>query len=283
MTVYNDLMGKLDNAGLLFNVREEGVLTASGQVVPKRKALINTKSGEVMSVVSEAYRTVPNEEIFAGFCKAVEDSGINADGAQVNVRQTPTGSRAMVDFVFPNQTVSFQGDVTALQIAALNSFDGTTRYLTKAGGLRMKCLNGQILGRIVGSYSSKHQSTLDVDAGAAQVIKMVQEFNNAKEYWQTLMMRSVSYDTRLRVYADFLGLKALDSNDLLDNSRFQHVMKLDHSYTQEMGGTAWALYNVLTDYTTHFQPRGKAQSVGSAARMRARLEKTLDSTEVLGA
>ena len=100
----------------------------------------------------------------------------------------------MVDFVFPNHYTAVTGDTsqTALQLCALNSFDGSLRYMVKAGGLRMKCLNGQVLGNIVGSYSSTHTSSLKVQDSADHVVRMITDFNKAREYWSSLMQRSVS-------------------------------------------------------------------------------------------
>lgn len=277
MGIYNDLMSQLDNAGVLFNVREEGVLTASGDVIPNRKCLINEASNHVMSIVSTGYKTVSNEQIFSGFCQAVENSGIKADGAQIQVKQTATGSRAMVDFIFPEQLLEINGDTTALQLCALNSFDGSTRYLTKAGGLRMKCLNGQILGNIVGSYSSTHNSRLDVDAGAQSVISMITEFNSAKDYWGAMMKRKITFEASGKVRAAFLGLKYDDK--IQNNSRYDRLAEIHQRYVTEMGSTVWALYNALTEYATHTRPKDGDPQYQMASRMRNRLERVLGSQE----
>ena len=156
MGVYENLMTQIDDAGLLFNVNESRVFAEKRfgegfRPVPGKKALINAKTDQVISIVSDRYKVVTNEEIFSAFCDSVQRSPINAEEARVVVKQTETGGRAMVDFVFPNHYTAVTGDTsqTALQLCALNSFDGSLRYMVKAGGLRMKCLNGQVLGNIV--------------------------------------------------------------------------------------------------------------------------------------
>ena len=160
MTVYDNLMQQIDDAGLLFNVTSHSMLArlekneATGKFstcpIPNKRALINAKSGEVISVVSDRYKVVTNEQIFSSFCKSIENSGVDAEGARVNVSQTASGGRAMVDFVFPAHQLQVAGDdsSTALQMCALNSFDGSHRYAVKAGGLRMKCLNGGHRGEL---------------------------------------------------------------------------------------------------------------------------------------
>ena len=259
MSVYQNLMSKIDNAGLLFNVESHEVQTAGGIAIPNKRAIINTSNNAVMSVVSDTYKVVPNEEIYSAFCKSIEASDIDTTDAMVNVKQTATGSRAMVDFVFPAHqiTVAKDSSPTSLQICALNSFDGSTRYMTKAGGLRMKCLNGQILGDVVGAYSHCHTKSLDVDMGAAVVCQMVQEFQNASEYWGAMMKRRVSKATAIECIYKFLNCKLDERGNPVreDNERLVHCLNLHKSYSRELGHNAYALYNVFTDYITHYQPR----------------------------
>lgn len=280
MTVYQNLMSQIDSTGLLFNVESEELRTASGRLVPKRKALINTRTNDVMSVVSDSYKVVTNEQIFSSFCNSIQASGINAEGAEVKVRQTPNGARAMVDFIFPNESISVHGDDsrTSLQLCALNSFDGSTRYLTKAGGLRMKCLNGQILGHIVGSYSSTHTNALDVQAGAESVISMIQQFQSAQNYWAQMMLVPVSAEVAVRVFKEFLGIKQ-ELEAQRQNSRLERCIKLWRQYANEMGHNGYALYNVLTHYVSHQEKQYK-NPTQAMMHQRLRLEKTLKSASV---
>ena len=208
MGIYQDLMGQIEDAGLLFNVQEMPVIV-NGKAVPNKKALVNSKSEAVMSIVSDKYKVVTNEEIFSGFCNSIASSGVDATDATVNVKQTDAGERAMVDFIFPNQLIRVGDDAstTALQLCALNSFDGSLRYSAKAGGFRIKCLNGQVLGSIVGSYSSTHTAKLDVDAGAAQVVRMIEEFNKAQDYWAAMMREPCSTNVAIKVIMQFLNIK----------------------------------------------------------------------------
>ncbi len=287
MSVYQNLMSQIDNAGLLFNVQEDKLFTESGAEVPKKKALINLNNGKVMSVVSQNYKVVTNDEIFSGFCKSVERSGIDADGARVKIRQTSSGARAMVDFVFPNQLLNVHRDqsATALQLCALNSFDGSTRYLTKAGGLRMQCLNGQILGDIVGAYSSTHTANLDVDAGADAVIGMIEQFNKAGEYWSQMMKTSVKPETAYKVFMMFLNIReyeniGYDGVELKRrNARMERCEDLWRQYRMELGSNAYALYNVLTHYCSH-QGKAYKSPTDTAMRLRGQLEKVLTTADV---
>lgn len=280
MTTYTQFMDQLDSAELLFNVREEQLVTVGGTPIKNRKALINESSGRVMSVVSSRYRCVTNEESFSSFCRAIDQSGIDTHEASVRVLQTDDRSKAMVDFTFPAHTVQVApGDSTALQLCALNSFDGTTRYITKAGGLRMKCFNGQILGNIVGSYSSVHNNGLDVEQGAGQIVKMVQEFNEAKDYWQKMMGQHAGYSRRCKVYKELLGLTGVPDDDLFNHRKLNAILAIDQTYEAEMGQNVWMLYNVITDYVTHHKPWGRDKSFHAEKTLRSKVERLINQGE----
>ena len=220
---------------------------------------------------------VTNEEIFSSFCDSVERSPIDAENARVSVQQTETGGRAMVDFVFPNHTLQVKGDdsKTSLQLCALNSFDGSLRYMVKAGGLRMKCLNGQVLGNIVGNYSSTHTSTLNVQDSADHVVQMITDFNKAGEYWGAMMHRPVTYELASEVVRQFLNLPEDFHPGETHNARYEHCEVLIKRYFEEMGFNLYALYNALTDYVSH--PIKKSKNVtAKVTRERAKIQQILN-------
>ena len=279
MNVQTMLMDQIDNAGLLFNVRESAVFTDSGEIFGK-KAIINAQTNQAMGIVSNRYKVVSNQEIFENFTAGIAASGIDATEAKVKIVSTPTKSRSIVDFIFPAETIQVGGDdsKTALSITALNSYDGTTRYTTKAGGLRMKCLNGQILGKVVGSYSATHTDSLDVKESASRVIGMITEFNNAKDYFNTLMSRNVDPSVQMRVMCEFLKLDA--SSEFEKNKRFVKLQDLVTQYQREMGPSAYSLYNALTDFVTHNSSRSAESAAINQANHRRRLEKLINSNAV---
>jgi hypothetical protein len=278
--IYNNLMAQLQDKNALFNVREEAIQTASGIVIPGKKTLINERTGMPMSVVSTSYRTVSNEEIFNSFLRNVIDSGIDATDAEVNVKFANNGAKTMVDFRFPNETITTAGDTspTQLQIVALNSFDGSTRYVTKVGGFRIKCLNGQIIGKTVGAYSSTHNPSLDVDAGAAKVIAMLQNFRTAGEYWTSMMARRINDDTAMAVIGQFFNVDHNDQKAMSTKTVLTVVNKWD-AYSNELGPNAYALYNALTDYVTHKTYKEDTAATGLIFNQ-GRLERVLETSEV---
>lgn len=272
MGIYNNLMDQLADKGALFNVSTDTLLTGAGTTVPNKKCIINNHNGKVIGLVSEKYKVVPNEAVFDAFCKSVEASDIDYSDAQVNVSFANGGSKTLVDFVFPNENVGVYGDDshTSLSITSLNSFDGSTRFLTKAGGLRMKCLNGQLIGSITASYSSIHSDKLDIERGADQIVRMLQEFRGAKDYWNSMMQTKVTPSIAQRVIIEFFNKQ--DAEDPFKSRDVEVMWQMWRQYSSEMGSNAYALYNAFTDWVSHKESKSAAS--GRLTRER-RLQKLL--------
>lgn len=277
MTVYENFMGQLDDAGMLFNVREERLMTDTGMSIPNRKVIINDRDNLPMGIVSDNYKVVSNEQVMSAFVQSIIDSGIDTTDARLNVRQSAEGARSMVDFEFPAVQVQPSRDTsqTILRISTLNSYDGTTRLISKAGGLRMRCLNGQITGKVMASYSCGHNKQLDIEEGASRIMHMIQEFQNAREYWDQLAARQITDQIVDKVFCNFLEVKKLDDS----NARVTKLRNLWDSYQKEMGCTAYALYNVLTDYVSHKTGRGGESSLTNQVHGRRRIEIVLDQNK----
>jgi len=278
------IIEQLENQGAFFNVREEKIQTASGMLIPSKKALINADTDEAMGIVSSRYKTVSNEEVFTAFAKSLESSNIDTTDAHVNVKFSHGGARTMVDMIFPKYEVQVADDRSQLRITTLNSYDGAWRYMSKAGAIRMACMNGQVLGRIVAGYSSLHTPSLDIDQGAESIITMIQQFQEAKEYWAELLQKPTTREMELRVMAKFFGNAATKMNKE-EIEQFEKRPQVIHftgvlkGYQDLMGRNAYALYNALSDYVTHreYKPETEAHS-----RMfhTNRMEAVIDSDQV---
>jgi hypothetical protein len=98
---------------------------------------------------------------------------------------------------------------------------------------------------------------------------MVEDFNEAKDYWGGMMRQMVSTDHVRQVLAKFLYI-----DDYADenNKRLQMCMDLWRQYSSEMGNNAYALYNVMTDYVTT-----NSKSATGKMRERNHVAKLLDT------
>ena len=274
-TNISNMMNQIADKGLLFNVSTSPRSTEHG-IIHGKKAIINAETNEPLGIVSNGYKVVPNSEIFESFAQSIVSSNIDTTDMSVNVIATPTRSRSIVDFTFPAESfqVAHDPSATSLSITALNSYDGSTRFIAKAGGLRMKCLNGQIFGNVAGSYSATHTQSLDVEAGAQRVIQMIQDFQQSKEYFGRMMAKKIQLSHADDVLLRFLNLNVNEESSRT-NKRFLKISDTFQQYVKEMGMNAYALYNCLTDHVSHATPRNEDSAATHTFRNRRRLEKSL--------
>lgn len=253
----NLILDQINETSAFFNVREEK-LTVQGSdiVIPNKKAIIRNDDNSVIGVVSDAYKVVTNEEVFTKFTEQLLNcKGVDIEGATVDTKFSHNGAKTMVEITLPKHEISLKGnDKSQMKIMAFNSYDGKWKFRAKAGAVRLACLNGQILGDFIGSYSHGHTKGLSVDKGATQLVKMFESFNQAKGWWSNMMKTKVTDQETLEVFRQFLFPKsqnAMSADNWAENKSVLNLFELYQTYAKEMGKNAWALYNTLTHHVTH--------------------------------
>jgi hypothetical protein len=254
MTTTAELYDTINKSGALFNVRRERMYSESGAASDKF-GIVNDYTNEVIGIVSEGYKVLTNDEVIRSMLASFDKSAIDLTDAAVEVKANSSGSRSMVNIVLPAYSVLAGPNETNLQISALNSYDGKFKYMSKAGGLRLKCLNGNILGKIVSSYSGYHNARLDVEIGSQHMLKMIAEFSKSQDWFNALMAKPVTTEEVLAVAARFFNVKA---EDLKDYRPWRKLSELIDGYFKEMGQNAYALYNALSDFVSHRKRSDKA-------------------------
>lgn len=256
------LIDQVADLGALFNVRREPLFTNSGIQVAGKMAIVNETSNTVIGVVSDKYRVVTNHEVIENMQAALGESRLDTSGMHASVRMSHGGARSMIDVVLPAHQIKIANDVSRLQITVLNSYDGRWKYQSRAGAIRMACLNGQIFGSFVGSYSEFHNARLDPKAGALQLVEMAGAFNGAQDWWQQMIERKVDNEQVLRSIAIFLTgrSKIEDRENFLKLPTVRKLVDMFEAYSKEMGNNAYALYNALTDFVTHKKYRAETEA-----------------------
>lgn len=258
------LISQLEDQGALFNVRKEKIMTAGGSPIDNRVAIVNEDTGGVVGLVSPKYNIVTNREVAEHLSEALDVSDLDLDGMEASVKIGYGGARAMVDVVLPKHEIDMGGDKSQLRITVLNSYDGRWKYMSRAGAVRLACMNGQILGNFVGSYTEYHNSRLDVKQGAKQLIEMADGFTKAEKWWTQMYSRKIDNEQLLRSIAVFLtGATKIDDREAFTSKpSVKRLVELFETYSAEMGRNAYALYNAMTDFVTHRKYR---EDSGAAA------------------
>jgi hypothetical protein len=269
-----------------FDVCEERLFTANGQQVPGKKVICAKDSGQPLAVVGDKYKTVTNEEVFSSFVNILGNSALDLSGAEVETEFSHDGARTFAQIILPaHQFQVGEKDPTALRIIAKNSYDGSTAFTVQAGGYRFVCSNGQVMGTDISYFKSKHVPSLDVKTAASHISGVLESFENSRDWFDELRGRKV---TDSQAYA-VLAYASRNSEALrkgLPESKddMPRTMKALYEtwvmHEKSMGRTAWALYNTLTYFSTHWDRDREAKHENAAAskfRREERVRETLQS------
>lgn len=258
----NQIIEQVSEQGGLFNVSESKIYTGDEREIVGKKAIINADTGAALSVVSSGYRVLTNAEVFESFDKSLNASGIDLDGATVETLFTHNRARTMVKVTVPSVRVKVDGDETQAQIVALNSYDGKWKYSVSAGGIRLACLNGQVIGTIISHYSHYHTKNIDIQAPAERMVSMMQQFTGSQEWFEKMLSTKVTDGIAQRWIARFIKGYVVNDTEILETIIAGRIgsklYEIWGQYKTEMGGNAYALYNAFTDYITHKEYRRNA-------------------------
>lgn len=253
-------MTSIDN--VLTPVHLEDIVTESGIALPSRKAVIRD-DGQAVSVVSDRYNLVSNEEAFSAAAEAILNSGLNTEGMTVDSSEDVNLRRSLVNFIFPAHQVALGDDVTNLRLVARNSYDGSWKIETLAGAFRMACANGQVFGEYLNVFSSRHSRSANLSDQNDRVGTIIEAFNSEGEKWVTMSQKEVTRQKALNFLTKFHAVEHMTLNDLAEKgerNKMQLAMSTYDRYATEMGETMWAVYNTMTELAT-FNKNGESNII----------------------
>lgn len=233
----------------LRNVTAEKIFLSDGNPIEGKRAIVLSDTGKAISVVSDRYKVVSNEEVMTATLKAIETAKLDTTDATASVSFSNHGARTMVRIMLPAYSVlTNTANETKMEIVTLNSYDGAWKYSSRAGGIRMACLNGQVMGKMIGSYSQFHNQSLNIERGAENLVRMIGDFSQSQDWFLAMMKRSATVDDVRRLGAKLLNVPTVQFEESRAGKR---ILASYDAYAREMGANAYAVYNTFTDFITH--------------------------------
>lgn len=269
-------LGQPDDWGV---VKESPLYTKTGYSylwdeieAPNHKAIVD-ESGRMISVVGKNYNLVQNRDIIPQYEDAIMRSNLDTNGIKRNIQYSHNGARTIVDYTFPSHRVSItEGDELDLKISVLNSYDGSWKFMSMVGAFRLLCTNGQIVGNSFSSYYGKHTRSLDVSMAVRKLESALDVYLQNVELWKKYPTTKVSIQDANRILLNLAG----------DNDK---LMELLHStylkYVHEMGQNLWALYNAMTDWSTHTEVRNEKNKANTILLREQKVRQVLPQVEEL--
>jgi hypothetical protein len=239
-------------------------------IINTHKAVVDEK-GNIISVVGKGYNVIQNADIIPDYERAIYRSGLDTTSMERDIQQSHGGARTVVTYTFPAHRIEVKkDDPMDLKISVLNSYDGSWKFMSLVGALRLACLNGQVIGDFFSSFYGKHTMNLDTDVAVDRLETSLDVYLQNAEYWKQYPKISV---TDLQAQNVFLNLAGTSKvlNGVLEEIHLKYV--------DEMGGNLWALFNTLTDWSSHSKFKNIRNQAATVITREQKIRKVLPMLE----
>lgn len=215
--------------------------------------LINGRTGEYISQVSQRYELVSNEKVFRPF---VEKFGLE------NVKrfyQYGKGRYTFAEFetgrTFNLGMGTDQADIIRERLVVQNSYDKTRAFSFMFGAFRLVCTNGLYSGQALIAFRQKHIGEIPIDDMVNNALNSYH--SNSFELWKKLRDVSLTKEQEIALLNGFQAyeVKNTEANSVYYdwntnkqvNNRIQNIatrlIEKDESIDNQRN--AWGLYNQI--------------------------------------
>ena len=160
--------------------------------VETHKAIVDG-DGNPIAVVGKNYNLVQNADIMPQFHDVIMASSLDKTGMTKEISYSHNGAKTKVIYTFPAHEMAVDvGDHVQLQIMVLNSYDGTWKFMSMLGAVRLACMNGQVVVDAFSTYSAKHTKSLDVDVAVEKLETALEVYEANVKLWQQFAKAGVT-------------------------------------------------------------------------------------------
>lgn len=249
-----------------------GIKTGYGErmiSVPGKKAIVNTKSGRVLGVVSQGYRLVTNREALDmayQCCRAVFPETTEGEWEAHATDAPETGGHCFIDLAHNSTALDFtfvpakdRPDAFGPFIRVTNSYNGLRALAFEIGFYRKVCKNGMIalefvirfkfvhLQREIGNtikFEIDHEKLAKLKASLKEYFGALRDFRVSRAQFEpllsaVLLVRKPRHATP--------GTREGTDWEILQN----HLTELCNRYVSELGENAYAAFNAITEFASH--------------------------------
>jgi len=229
------------------------MVTASGIIIPDRKALIREDNNEVLSVHGEGYQVYQNYQLIELLDRVADKIGlpIHSGGS--------FGEGKKVFIQLKSNDLSLGSDKVVGYITGINSFDGSTSLAFGPSNLTISCQNKFFATFRTLENKIKHTKNMelridDVCKGMEFAVK------EEEKIFETIKKMSVTeFSAKERDYViktlfnvkDNINLMDIDSVSTTTRNRITTFEMDLLRELKDKGNTLWGLFSGVTRYTTH--------------------------------
>jgi len=237
----------LDQVGLNWIAEPVNMITENGIGIPNHKAIYRSDTKDILGVVGTNYQIIQNNIAFATFDTLCKDYNMNFNNSYL----INHGATVIVEGTLNGKITIRKGDEVLRKIRISNSFDGTSGFSVDFYSYRLICSNG-LMG-VARDRKASIRHTLNAEARIMQAMTILarstQYFESFEHNCQILAQKMM--DTKM-VNAFLDGMFSEKETTRTDN--IKEAVESRFKYGQGNGqGTAWDLYNGVTEYVDHFK------------------------------
>ena len=242
-------------------VDQQPLVTATGENIRTHKAIVDSNRNPI-AVVGSKYQLVQNSVLIPQFEVALKQSGLDLSGIKRKVQISANKARTVVRYTLPNHEMRVgnrNDDIVNLEISLLNSYDGSWKFQSMAGAFRMLCTNGMVVGDNFAHFYGKHTKNLDTQKAIMNIRHSLDTYNANIDGWNRMAKASITPDDVAKFFE-----QVATSESMLEYVTTKHM-----KYVDEVGNNVWAVFNALTDWSTH-APSAKTKEADLAILIQKR-------------
>jgi len=245
-------------------------------------AVVRTDTMAELGVHGHKYKPVAPKTLIDAQRAIIMRSDLNTDGITETISTSHSGSRTFVRYTLPNHNYATpDGDTATLEVLGTTSFDSSFPFILSVGALQAACLNGQVFTSGTATmFKARHTKNLDIDHGSRVIVKCLEVFERERDLWSTMYNTQVTEKEAMYVFAEAancLDLVRAAVNEsgaswsaVFDklprfNSALTYLSNAWKGYSARMGHNQWAVYNTLTDWSTHAPAATKKSEINIAS------------------
>ena len=229
-------------------------------------------TGAPVAVHGKNYRGLQYSEMIDKTRDMLERCELDCTDIKESIEVSHNGAMCKVEYDLP--ATSFKtpdGDYGSAKVMALNSWNGVWSFVMSLGFKQYACLNSQVMIKNpAGLIKQKHSQQLDVNKGTKHIGKIAGVLENEIHLWHKMQDTWAGQIDRYNafgyvVFKDYDGDSYRVSDNLKSSKVNKNLAYMEKQYKEvyepRMGDTQWAVYNAITDWSTHYKAPEKSKNV----------------------
>lgn len=249
---------------IFFSVKMQEIFTKAGEngisiKIPGKKVLLNARSNYPISVVSDDYEIITNEEAYLygikclkTLFKITEEDGIDI----FHINRPSTLSFCHIDITSKAKTFEYRSDNYFPFVRVTNSYNKMFKLYFRVGVCRSICENGMIFGDNSIKFSYNHMKgaseKVNFEIESTALDKILSKFKSNVE-----ILSDKSFNYKFLFPMVYKGLGVAPRKQPLSTKQKENAVNLDIEinrlndiYLKQIGDSFYSVYNIITDIST---------------------------------